>query len=455
MPKIIFCNSILRYLSIFLAVFFVGAFSVSAQQTTPPADPAREETDAAADAPSADSQEEEAGPEFPAGLDSPEMGIEEFELRLIPLTVGELSALAARWQEIVRAQTDAVVEATIAADQKQGGPSQEELDAIVALTEIRGAGFESFGAVVNNLEKKGGDEAEVATFRAYRNAIVVDEKQRANWQTLLKGGLSWVQSEDGGLGLLQDVAIVVGSLLGLFIVARFVRGYARRLFQRVPDLSKLLQAFLAMVVYWITIAIGLMVVLSALGVDISPLFALVGGASFIIAFAMQDTLGNLASGLMIMFNRPFDEGDYITAGGTSGTVKSVSVVSTTVTTPDNQVIVVPNSKVWGDVITNTTASDLRRVDLLFGIDYNDDPDKAIELILDVARADERVLTDPEPWVRVTNLGDSSVDLTARLWCKATDYWELKFAVTKDVKLTFDQNGISIPYPHSVEIQKQG
>ena len=194
-------------------------------------------------------------------------------------------------------------------------------------------------------------------------------------------------------------------------------------------MPKLMPAFLARVIYWLTMGIGFLVVLSSLGVDITALFAIVGGGSFVLAFAMQETLGNLAAGVMLMINNPFDEGDYITAGNTSGTVKSVSIVSTTVLTPDNQVIVIPNSMIWGDVILNSTASDKRRVDLVFGIDYGDDPDKAAEIILEVANADGRVLDDPEqPWVRVTNLGESSVDLTARLWCKSEDYWELKFAI---------------------------
>ncbi|MDW4547842.1 mechanosensitive ion channel family protein [Defluviimonas sp. D31] len=403
------------------------------------------------------SAEAEGGsvPTLPVGLDDPGMELEEFKLRLIPLTLEELSALALRWQEIVRGQTEAVVHATVASQNKEGGQTQEDLNRIVELTEVRGHGFDRFAAVVGNLEKKGGDEAEVAMLRAYRSAIIVDEKQQAGWQTLLMQALNWSKSPDGGLRVVFNLGVIVASLTGLFILARIVRGYARRLFQRIPDLSKLLQSFLAMVAYWITMAIGLMVVLSAIGVDVSPLFALVGGASFVLAFAMQDTLGNLAAGLMIMVNRPFDEGDYVTAGGTSGTVKSVSIVSTKVMTPDNQVIVIPNSKVWGDIITNATASDLRRVDLVFGIDYEDDPDKAIQVILDVARADKRVINDPEPWVRVTNLGESSVDLTARIWCKADDYWELKFALTKEVKLAFDKAGISIPYPHSVEITKAG
>lgn len=400
--------------------------------------------------------EEEAStePGFPAGLDALEGDFEQFQLRLIPLTADELSALAAEWQQIVRGQTEAVIEATITAQNSSDDPAAAATQ-LEEVTGLRAQGFKKFSAVVSNLEKKGGDEAEVASYRAYRSAILVEEKQRADWTTLTTQALAWMVSPEGGLELAIDTGVVLGALFGILIVARIVRGYMRRLFARVPNLSKLLQSFLVMVVYWITIAIGLMVVLSAVGLDITPVFALVGGASFILAFAMQDTLSNLASGLMIMINHPFDEGDYISAGGTAGTVKSVSIVSTTITTPDNQVIVIPNSKVWGDVITNATASDRRRVDLVFGIDYDDDADKAMAVILEVAQADPRVLSDPAPWVRVTNLGDSSVDLTSRLWCSSGDYWELKFALMKDVKAAFDQNGISIPYPHSVEIHKPG
>lgn len=399
--------------------------------------------------------EQQAEPEssFPIGLDDQGIEFDEFQLRLIPLTIDELTALADRWQVIVRGQTDAVVEATIEAQKGLGEPARSGASRVAELTEQRNLGFQRYSAVVTNLEKKGGDEAAIAVYRAYRSAIIVEEKQQAGFRVLAAQTLSWLKAPDGGLKVALDIGVFVGALLLLLIIARATQGYTRHLFKRVPDLSKLLQGFLAMMVYWVTIAVGLMVVLSALGFDVTPLFAVVGGASFIFAFAMQDTLSNLASGLMIMVNRPFDEGDYIVAGGTAGTVNSVSIVSTTITTPDNQVIVVPNSMVWGGVITNATASELRRVDLQFGIDYNDDADKAMQVILDVANADQRVLVDPEPWVRVTNLGDSSVDLTARLWCKAEDYWELKFAVTKEVKAAFDANGISIPYPHSVEIIK--
>ena len=165
------------------------------------------------------------------------------------------------------------------------------------------------------------------------------------------------------------------------------------MFRHVPNISKLLQGFLAMAVYWITIAVGLMIVLSALGVDVTPLFAVCGGGAWSLACARQETLGNLAAGLMIMINRPFDEGDYVSIAGLGGTVKHVSIVSTEIITPDNQVIVIPNSKVWGDVITNVTASDTRRVDMIFGIGYEDSIEKAQSVLEEVVGAHPLVLND--------------------------------------------------------------
>jgi small conductance mechanosensitive channel len=300
--------------------------------------------------------------------------------------------------------------------------------------------------VVNNFEAKGGDPAAVESYRAYRNSIIVEEKQRADWRTLMNQTIAWALDPEGGIQFAIQVGIVVGAFLGLLIVSKVVRRIARRLFGRIPNLSRLLQAFLAMVVYWLTIAIGLMIVLSALGVNITPLFALVGGASFIAAFAFQDTLGNLASGLMIMINHPFDEGDYVTVAGVGGTVKSVSVVSTTVITPDNQVIVIPNSKVWGDVITNVTASATRRVDFVFGIGYDDSIEEAQRILEQVVHAHPLILSDPAPVIRVNALGASSVDFICRPWVKSDDYWTVYWDLTRQVKEAFDKAGITIPYP---------
>ena len=253
---------------------------------------------------------------------------------------------------------------------------------------------------------------------------------------------------EGGLKWLINIGIFVGALIVLYTIAGIARRLTRRAAGRIPNLSKLLQGFLAMVVFWLTIAIGLLVVLSALGINITPVFALIGGASFIMAFALQDTLANLAAGIMIMLNRPFDEGDYVDIGGVGGTVKSVSIVSTTVTTPDNQTIVVPNSKVWGNVITNVTASPTRRVDLTFGISYDDSIEKAQEVLERVTLAHPLVLKDPEPVIRVNELADSSVNFVCRPWVNGADYWTVYWDLTRRVKEAFDAEGISIPFPQS-------
>jgi small conductance mechanosensitive channel len=245
-----------------------------------------------------------------------------------------------------------------------------------------------------------------------------------------------------------QVGIIVGAWFALLIVASAVRAWMRRAVNRMQNLSNLLSEFLVMVVYWLTLAFGLMIVLAAVGMDVTPLFALVGGVSFIIAFAMQETLSNLAAGLMIMINRPFDEGDYVLVAGLGGTVKHVSVVSTTVTTPDNQVIVIPNSKVWGDVITNVTASETRRIDLVFGISYSDSIERAQQVLEQVVESHPLVMKDPAPVIRVNELGQSSVNFIVRPWTKTSDYWNAYWDLQRMVKEAFDANGITIPFPQT-------
>jgi small conductance mechanosensitive channel len=417
----------------------MGAGPVSAQDTTAAADAAP----AAEDAPA-----ENAAPAYPEGLSNQGIALDELKLRVIPLRVDQLEALAQDWLAIVQRQTQAVTDLQVRMLNTEGAAQDDLRGRLTEVTQQRGEAFQRFTLVVDSFEKKGGDAAVVAQLRAYRSAIIVDEKQNADWETLLAQAVNWALQRDGGIKLAIQVATIAASFLGLLIVARMARGFARRGFSRVRNLSKLLQAFLAMIVYWITMAFGLMVVLSMLGIDITPVFALVGGLSFIAAFAFQDTLGNLAAGLMIMFNRPFDEGDYVTVAGTGGTVKSVSVVSTTVTTPDNQVIVIPNSKVWGDIITNVTASATRRVDLVFGISYEDSIADAQRILEQVVAAHPMVLADPEPVIRVNALGASSVDFICRPWARSGDYWAVYWDLTRQVKEAFDAAGISIPYPQT-------
>ena len=163
---------------------------------------------------------------------------------------------------------------------------------------------------------------------------------------------------------------------------------------------------------------------------------------------MQETLSNLAAGLMIMINRPFDEGDFVQVAGLGGTVRHVSIVSTTIATPDNQVIVIPNSKVWGDVITNVTASDTRRVDLVFGIGYSDSIEQAQKVLEEVVGKHPLILKEPAPVIRVSELADSSVNFIVRPWTKTSDYWSVYWDLQRAVKEAFDANDISIPFPQT-------
>ncbi|MCL5779278.1 mechanosensitive ion channel family protein [Limibaculum sp. FT325] len=376
----------------------------------------------------------------------PDIDPTELEHRLVPMTKEELAALTAEWLKIVKTKTEEVMAAQIAIDKTEGTVEDAARARLTELVHSRKALFDKYSKVIAAWEKKGGDPEEIADYRAYRSAIIIEETRTADYQTLLAQALSWLTNRDGGIQLGIDVTVIIASLLGLLFFGRVVRRFARRWIGHVPNLSKLLQAFLVTVVYWIVLAIGLMVVLSALGIDISPVFALIGGASFILAFAFQDTLGNLASGLMIMVNRPFDEGDYVDVGGVAGTVRAVSIVATTVVTPDNQIIVIPNKNVWGNVITNVTASDTRRVDLVFGISYEDSIPEAQRVIENTVKAHPLVMDDPAPVVRVHELAESSVNFICRPWAKTSDYWSVYWDLTQQVKQAFDAAGISIPYP---------
>ncbi len=369
----------------------------------------------------------------------------ELVVRLLPLTVDELKAAAEIWLGIVQDKIREMADAQVAIMQYKGPVEDAVRETLTELSLERKSLFDNYNAVVDAWEKKGGTPEEIAVYRAYRNAIIIEETRTADAQTLTNEAIAWAQDEDGGIRLAIQVAVVIVALIGLILFARLIRSGARRAFRRVPHSSVLLIAFLVGMVYWLTIAIGLLIVLSAVGIDISPLFALFGGAAFILAFALQDTLGNLASGLMIMINRLFNVGDYVDAGGVAGTVKAVSIVSTTINTPDNQIII-PNKSVWGNVITNVTGSATRRVDLVFGIGYEDSIEDAQRVLEETVAGHDLVLVDPAPIIRVHELGDSSVNFVCRPWVKTADYWNVHWGLHRLVKENFDANGISIPFP---------
>ena len=183
-----------------------------------------------------------------------------------------------------------------------------------------------------------------------------------------------------------------------------------------------------------------------IGIDVGPFVAAIGAVGFIVAFALQGTLSNFAAGLMILLYRPYDVGQVVTVAGVTGKVSAMSLVSTTLLTPDNQIVTVPNGSIWGGIITNITGNPTRRVDMVFGISYGDDIGKAMAILDEVVKAHELVLADPAPVIQLDQLADSSVNFVVRPWSKTSDYWTVKWDLTRAVKERFDREGISIPFP---------
>jgi small conductance mechanosensitive channel len=240
-------------------------------------------------------------------------------------------------------------------------------------------------------------------------------------------------------------------LFCILYVSRFAMRMVRVGLEKAIDssnvnLSQLARRMIVTTAANLVMLFGILVALSQLGIRLGPLLAGLGVAGFIVGFALQDTLGNFASGMMILLYRPYDIDDLIDVCGAYGTVNKMSLVSTSLLTLDNQSIVVPNSKIWGDVIKNVTAQDIRRVDMVFGVSYSDDIPKTESILYDILKSHDKILDNPEPNVRVHALGESSVDFIVRPWVKVEDYWDVYWDVTKIVKMRFDEEGVSIPFP---------
>ena len=193
-------------------------------------------------------------------------------------------------------------------------------------------------------------------------------------------------------------------------------------------------------------AIVLITVAGMIGIETTSFIAVLGAAGLAVGLALQGSLANFAGGVLILIFRPYKVGDFIQGGGETGTVRSIEIFNTVMTTADNKKIIVPNAAISNATITNFSAMDTRRVDIVFGVGYGDDLRHAKSVLEEIIRKDERILVDPEPQIVVSALGDSAVDITTRSWVKAADYWGVFFDLTEEVKLSFDEQGISIPYP---------
>ncbi len=247
-----------------------------------------------------------------------------------------------------------------------------------------------------------------------------------------------------------DFAVNIVIFLLILIVGKFVIGMLGRMTKtvlgRTQRVDDTLSAFILNVQNKVLWVIVLMAALPRLGVDIAPLIAGLGVTGFVIGFAFQESLGNLAAGLMILLNRPFEKGNYVEAGGHAGTVREINMMATTLDTPDNRRITIPNRNIWGNPIINYTVYDKRRVDMTVGIGYGADIGKAISAVKRVLEADVNVLKEPTPVIEVVELADSSINLVVRPWSETAHYWDVYFRFHREVKAVFDAEGIEIPFP---------
>jgi small conductance mechanosensitive channel len=244
-----------------------------------------------------------------------------------------------------------------------------------------------------------------------------------------------------GPSLLGALVILVLGWIG----ARILTSFARRAMTRAA-LDETLVRFVASLVYVVTMTLVVIAVLGRLGVNTTSFAAVIAAAGLAIGLAFQGTLSNFSSGVLLIVFRPFTVGDYVEAAGVSGTVEEVQIFTTQLKTPDNKRVIVGNADVMGGAITNYSANPTRRVDLVFGIAYEDDLAKAKQIAARLLSEDERVLDDPAPVVAVLELADSSVNLAVRPWVATADYWNVTFDLNERMKLAFDAEGITIPFP---------
>lgn len=242
-------------------------------------------------------------------------------------------------------------------------------------------------------------------------------------------------------------------IIFIFIIFAFktLKNIVRKMVTRAVStknlkMSMLMQEFFISMSGKIVFAIGILIALSQVGLNLAPILTGFGVAGIIVGFALQDTLSNFASGMMLLIYRPFDVGDLVEAGSITGKVSHMSLVNTTIKTFSNEIIIVPNSKIWGDIIKNVTHEKVRRIDMVFGIGYSDDIEKTERVLQEIVESHPSVLRSPEPNIKLHTLNSSSVDFIVRPWVKTDDYWDVYWDITREVKMRFDREGISIPFP---------
>jgi len=249
------------------------------------------------------------------------------------------------------------------------------------------------------------------------------------------------------LAMLYGVKVI--AAIAIFIIGRWVAKGFRSLTTKLMDKKKVdptISGFVANLTYITLLVFVIIAALGQLGIQTTSFIAILGAAGLAIGLALQGSLSNFASGFLMIIFQPFKVGDYVEAAGVAGTVETIQIFTTTLKTPDNKTVIIPNSSVTGDNIVNWTLKGTRRVDMVFGIGYDDDIDKAKQIMTDVLGKDDRILKDPPTQIAVSELADSSVNFVVRPWVSIENYWGVYFDAMENIKKAFDEAGVSIPYP---------
>jgi len=241
---------------------------------------------------------------------------------------------------------------------------------------------------------------------------------------------------------------IIGAIL-IYVVGKWLARRVSNLLAKLLEKNKLdltLVNFLTNLIYYTLMVLVVVAAAGRLGINTTSFLTIIGAAGLAVGLALKDSLANFAAGVMLVLFRPFTIGDVVSTAGITAKVEEINIFNTYFCSADNQLIIVPNSKIIGDIITNITAKDTRRVDLTVGISYSDDMAKTKEILAGLAQEDSRILADPAPAIAVAELADSSVNLVFRPWVKTSDYWNVRFDLIERIKNSLDEAGISIPFP---------
>lgn len=378
---------------------------------------------------------------------NPDISVEDLADLLLPMDKSQLEVEAAAWQDVLAKKVQQISELEIknrtdTPVKAQADPATE-LDAEIAVQRVEQAGINKrFETVLNALDGKGGD---VKDQRLYLDAVSGIKLDADDTTVALLALKEWAKSEDGGRQLLVNLALFVAAIIVVVFLSRLAGRATDRIVKNRP-ISQLLENFIKVAVRRTVLAVGIIISLPIIGINIGPVLALIGAAGLVIGLALQGTLSNFASGVLILIYRPYDMNDAVQVDSVSGTVSTMNLLFTTIKTFDNQLITIPNNNVWDNAIVNITGSTERRVDMVFGIGYGDDFTKAQKILADILDSHPQVLKEPAATIRMHELADSSVNIICRPWVKTPDYWAVHWDVLESVKREFDAQGISIPFP---------